>query len=181
MHTRKMDDVMANERKKELTMIRIFDAPRKLLWRAWTDQKIVTIWWGPKGVTKPTCEVDARKGGKINIVMLAGKEMGNLAGQEWPMTGTFEEVSPPDRLVYTANALEDKSKTLLETRITVTFDEIRGKTKLTVHILLAKSSDTPKAKFAIQGMEAGWTQSLDKLAGFIRSNGSKALKSAHGS
>jgi uncharacterized protein YndB with AHSA1/START domain len=162
---------MANEPKKELTITRTFDAPREFVWKAWTDPKIVTKWWGPRGVTTPTCEVDARKGGKINIVMLAGKEMGNFAGQEWPMTGTFDEVSPQDRLVYVANALDNRSKTLLETRTTVTFDEIRGKTKLTVHTLLTKSSDTPQAKFAIQGMEAGWTQSLDKLAEFVKPNG----------
>ena len=167
---------MANEPKKELTITCTFDAPRELVWKAWIDPKIVTKWWGPRGVTTPTCEVDARKGGKINIVMLAGKEMGNFAGEEWPMTGTFEEVSPQDRLVYIANALDDRSKTLLETRTTVTFDEMKGKTKLTVHILLIKSSDTAQAKFAIQGMEAGWTQSLDKLAELVKSEGRNGLK-----
>jgi uncharacterized protein YndB with AHSA1/START domain len=156
---------MANEPRKELTITRIFDAPRTTVWKAWTDPRIVTKWWGPRGVTTPTCEVDARKGGKINIVMLAGKELGPAAGQEWPMTGTFDDVTPQDRLVFTSVALQDRkgSRTLLETRTTVTFDDLHGKTKLTVHILLTKSSDTPEAKFAIQGMEGGWSQSLDKL------------------
>jgi uncharacterized protein YndB with AHSA1/START domain len=156
---------MASEPRKELTITRIFDAPRAIVWRAWTDPEMVTKWWGPRGVTTPTCEVDARRGGKINIVMLAGKELGPAAGQEWPMTGTFEEVMPQDRLVYTASALQDRkgSRALLETRTTVTFDDLHGKTKLTVHILLTRSSDAPEAKFAIQGMEGGWSQSLDKL------------------
>ena len=135
------------------------------VWKAWTDPRIVTKWWGPRGVTIPTCEVDARVGGKINIVMLAGKEMGPAAGQEWPMTGTFEEVTPQDRLVFSANALQDRrgSRTLLETRTAVTFNDFQGKTKLTIHIVLTRSSDTPEAKFAIQGMEGGWRQSFDKL------------------
>jgi uncharacterized protein YndB with AHSA1/START domain len=156
---------MPSEPRKELTITRIFDAPRAIVWRAWTDPEMVTKWWGPRGVTTPTCEVDARRGGKINIVMLAGKELGPAAGQEWPMTGTFEEVMPQDRLVYTASALQDRkgSRALLETRTTVTFDDLHGKTKLTVHVLLTRSSDTPEAKFAIQGMEGGWSQSLDKL------------------
>jgi uncharacterized protein YndB with AHSA1/START domain len=156
---------MANEPRKELTITRTFDAPRAMVWKAWTDPTIVTKWWGPRGVTIPTCEVDARRGGKINIVMLAGKELGPAAGQEWPMTGTFEDVTPQDRLVFTAIALQDRkgSQTLLETRTTVTFDDLQGKTKLTVHILITKSSDTPEAKFAIHGMEGGWSQTLDKL------------------
>jgi len=156
---------MANEPRKELTMARTFDAPRAMVWKAWTDPEMVTRWWGPRGVTTPTCEVDARRGGKINIVMLAGKELGPAAGQEWPMTGTFEEVTPQDRLVFTATALQDRrgSRALLETRTTVTFDDLQGKTRLTLHILITRSSDTPEAKFAIQGMEAGWSQSFDKL------------------
>jgi len=156
---------MTNEPRKELTIARILDAPRAMVWKAWTDPEMVTRWWGPRGVTTPTCEVDARRGGKINIVMLAGKELGPAAGQEWPMTGTFEEVTPQDRLVYTASALQDRkgSQSLLETRTTVTFDDLHGKTKLTVHILLTRSSDTPEARFAIQGMEGGWSQSFDKL------------------
>lgn len=51
------------------------DAPRAMVWKAWTDPRIVTKWWGPRGVTVSTCEVDARRGGKIDIVMLAGKEL----------------------------------------------------------------------------------------------------------
>jgi uncharacterized protein YndB with AHSA1/START domain len=154
---------MANEPKKEVTITKIFDAPRAVVWQAWTDPKIVTKWWGPRGVTTPTCEVDARKGGKINIVMLAGKELGPAEGTKWPMTGTFEEVTPQTKLVYSANALDEGSKTLLETTTTVTFEDLQGKTKLTVHVLLTKSSDTPQAKFAIQGMEMGWNQSVEKL------------------
>jgi uncharacterized protein YndB with AHSA1/START domain len=146
-------------------MTRIFDAPRAMVWKAWTDPEMVSRWWGPRGVTTPTCEVDARRGGKINIVMLAGKELGPAAGQEWPMTGTFEEVTPQDRLVFTATALQDRkgSRALLETRTTVTFDDLQGKTRLKLHILITRSSNTPEAKFAIQGMEDGWSQSFDRL------------------
>ena len=81
------------------------------------------------------------------------------------MNGTSEEVTPQGRLVYTTNALQDREgrQTLLETRTPVTFDDLQGKTKPTVNILLTKSSDTPEAKFAIQGMEGGWSQSFDKL------------------
>ena len=67
---------MENEPRKELTITRIFDAPRAMVWKAWTDPRIVTKWWGPRGVTIPTCEVDVSRVGKINIVVLAGEELG---------------------------------------------------------------------------------------------------------
>jgi uncharacterized protein YndB with AHSA1/START domain len=160
---------MESESRKELTITRIYDAPRELVWKAWTDPKLVTQWWGPRGVTTPTCEVDARKEGKMNIVMLAGAELGPMAGQEWPMDGKFEEVTPRDRLVFTARALSDRagSQALLETTTTVTFYDFEGKTKLTVNILVTKISDFPQAKFAVQGMGQGWNQSLDKLGEFL--------------
>ena len=161
---------MANELKKEVTITRILDVPRATVWRAWTDPKIVPKWWGPRGVTIPECEIEPRKGGKIHIVMLAGKELGPAEGTRWPMTGTFEEVTPQSRLVFAANAEDGNSQTILETRTTVTFDEIQGKTKVTVHTLLTKSTDTPQAKFAVQGMEMGWNQQMDKLGEHFKMN-----------
>ncbi|MDE1762123.1 MAG: SRPBCC domain-containing protein, partial [Candidatus Micrarchaeota archaeon] len=98
---------MANE-PKELRITRTFDAPRDIVWKAWTDPKLVQKWWGPRGVTNPVCEVDARVGGRIRIVMKAGAELGPMAGQEWPMNGTFTEVTPKSRLSFSSGALDDK-------------------------------------------------------------------------
>ncbi|HSW48477.1 MAG TPA: SRPBCC domain-containing protein [Candidatus Saccharimonadales bacterium] len=153
------------DQKKELTLERTFDAPRDLVFKAWTDKELVKKWWGPRGVTNPVCEVDAVPGGKINIVMLAGPELGELAGQEWPMTGKFEEVAEPEKLVYTANAIVD-GKEVLTTRNTITFEEQDGKTKMTAHILVTKT--TPEAEGPLAGMEMGWDQQLDKLVEFIK-------------
>lgn len=148
---------------KELIITRVFDAPRDLVWRAWTDPEMVKRWWGPRGVTNPTCELDARPGGKIDIVMLAGKEMGNYAGQRWPMTGTFREVTPQSRLVYFSGAVEEADgTTFVETETTVDFEDLKGKTRMRLHIVVTKAAG-PKAEFALQGMEMGWTQSIDKL------------------
>ncbi len=66
---------------KELILKRTFDAPIGLVWKAWTDQELLKRWWGPKGVTTPICKVDPRPGGEIDIVMLAGEELGELAGR----------------------------------------------------------------------------------------------------
>jgi uncharacterized protein YndB with AHSA1/START domain len=154
------------ERPKELIITRVFDAPRELVWKAWTDPKLLKKWWGPKGVTNPTCEWDARPGGKIHIVMLAGKELGSFAGQKWPMTGTFREVTPQRRLVYTSNALDDVKDILVECENTVEFEEIGGKTKMRLHIVVTKAG--PKAEFALKGMEVGWNQQIDKLGEELR-------------
>ena len=148
--------------KRDLVITRVFNAPRELVWRAWTDPRILKKWWGPRGVTNPTCEWDARPGGKINIVMLAGKELGNFAGQKWPMNGTFREVTPQSRLVYTSNALDDIKDVLIETEVTIDFEDLRGKTKMRLHIVVTKA-DEKKAAFALQGMEVGWNQQIDKL------------------
>ncbi|MDE1810795.1 MAG: SRPBCC domain-containing protein [Candidatus Micrarchaeota archaeon] len=150
------------DNKRELVITRVFDAPRELVWRAWTDPKILKRWWGPRGVTNPTCEWEATPGGKIDIVMLAGKELGSFAGQKWPMEGTFREVTPQSRLVFTSNALDDIKDMMIESQVTVDFDAMGSKTKMRLHILVTNS--TQKAEAALQGMEMGWSQSIDKLA-----------------
>src|SRR5882672_8945741 len=149
---------MNEESKKELTLTRIYDAPRELVFKAWTDPELVQQWWGPRGVMNPTCEWEAKPGGNIHIVMLAGEELGSFKGQEWPMTGEFKEVQEPEKLVFVANAIVD-GKEVMQNLTTVTFEEVDGKTKMTVHIVVTKT--TPEAAGPLQGMEMGWNQQLD--------------------
>ena len=160
---------MTDELKKELTITRIFDASRDLVWKAWTDQKIVQKWWGPRGVTNPICEWDARPGGKIYIVMLAGKELGPAEGMEWPMNGTFKEVIPQSRLVFVGGALDDidrGSDTFIEHEVTVDFEDLGDKTKMNLHVVITKTRG-PKAPAALQGMTEGWNQQIDKLSELV--------------
>lgn len=155
----------AEEQKKELKINRVFDAPVELVWKAWTDPEILAKWWGPNGVTNPTCEWDARPGGKIYIVMLAGKELGPAEGMKWPMKGTFKEVVPNRRLVYEGGALDDVdrgSDTFVEQTVTVEFEDLGEKTSMSIHIVVTKMKGS-KAHDAIQGMTMGWTQQMDKL------------------
>lgn len=150
---------------KELTLTRTFDAPRDVVFKAWTDQKLVQQWWGPRGVTNPTCEWEARPGGSIHIVMLAGEELGPMKGQEWPMTGEFKEVEAPEKLVFTGNAIV-AGKEILQHLTTVTLTEQDGKTHMTVHIVVTKA--TPEAAGPLKGMEMGWNQQLEKLGEFLQ-------------
>src|SRR5208282_1015543 len=106
---------------RELVITRIFDAPRELVFKAWTDPRHVAQWWGPKGFTNPVCEMDVRPGGALRIVMRAPD------GSEYPMTGIFREIVAPERLVFTNVAVDKAGKPLLEGLTTVTFAEAGGK------------------------------------------------------
>jgi len=150
---RRNSDAEANERTVVIT--RIFDAPRELVFKAWTDAQHLALWWGPKGFTNPVCDVDARVGGALRIVMRAPD------GTEHPMTGIFREVTPPARLVFSGVALDPDGKPLLEGLTTVTFAEQGGNTKLTVESRAVGL--VAHAARMLEGMKAGWTQSIDRL------------------
>ena len=145
--------------KRELTITRVFDAPRELVFKAWIDPKQMAQWWGPQGFTNPVCELDPRPGGAIRIHMRAPD------GVVHPMTGTFSEIVAPERLVFMAVAEDQVGKPLLEALTTVTFEEQGGKTKLTVHA--SAVGIAPIAAQMLAGMEAGWTQSLERLAALV--------------
>lgn len=142
---------------RAIVMTRVFDAPRALVFKAWTDPKHMARWWGPKRFTNPVCELDVRPGGAIRI------DMTGPDGVVYPMKGVFHEIDEPERLVLTTSALEDEAgHPQLEVLNTVTFAEQGGKTKLTLRAVVVKSA--PEAGAALAGMEKGWSQSLDRLA-----------------
>jgi uncharacterized protein YndB with AHSA1/START domain len=143
----------------ELTITRVFDAPRELVFKAWIDPKQMAQWWGPKDFTNPVCELDVRPGGAIRIHMRAPD------GVVHPMTGTFREIVAPERLVFTAIAEDQADKPLLEALTTVTFEDLGGKTKITVQASAAGLVDVGWQM--LEGMEAGWTQSLERLAELV--------------
>src|ERR1700733_3652659 len=87
---------------QELVFTRVFDAPRSLVFAAWTEPKHLAAWWGPKGFTNPVCEMDVRRGGAIRIVMRAPADVQAHARGDHPMGGVFLEVVEPERLVFTA-------------------------------------------------------------------------------
>jgi uncharacterized protein YndB with AHSA1/START domain len=149
---------MANK-EQELVLIRVFDAPRELVFRAWTDPKRVAQWWGPHGFTNPVCELDPRPGGTIRI------HMRGPDGNVYPMTGVYQEVVEPERIVFTSAALDDKGNPMFEVLTTVTWAEQGGKTKQVMRARVIKT--TPQAAPYIAGMEQGWTQSLERLTAYV--------------
>ena len=150
---------------KELTLERTYDAPVDLVWKAWTDPKMVEQWWAPNGVTNEVNEWTVQPGGKLDLVMVAGKDLGPMAGARWPMNGEFKEVEEPSKLSFTANAILD-GKEVMQHLTTVTFESLDGKTRMTVHIQVTKA--IPEAAGPLSGMEMGWNQQLDKLGEFLK-------------
>lgn len=141
---------------KDLVITRVFDAPRDVVWKAWTDPGEMAKWWGPHGFTTPVCKMDVRPGGAIELHM-QGPE-----GPAMPMGGKFLEVNPPEKLVFTTFAFEnEKGEYGLENLNTVVFKEEGGKTKMTLTAKLVKARH--EFEQAIKGMKAGWNQSLDRL------------------
>ena len=145
----------ARDQRTEVTLTRTFDAPRELVWKAWTDPAMLARWWGPHGFTNPVCEADVRVGGKILIHMRAPD------GTVHPMTGTFDEVAEPECLVFRAVPVDNHGTALLESLTTVTLHDLGGRTKVIVHASAAPLQ--PVAHGMLKGMQAGWTQSLERL------------------
>lgn len=140
---------------REVLFTRELNAPRERVFNFWTDPKLLAQWWGPRGFTNPACEADPRPGGSILIHMRAPD------GKVWPMKGIFNEIVKPSRIVFSNTPLDEKGSPMFETLTTVTLAEEGGKTKLAVR---AKAENAPAyAAPMLDGMEEGWSQSLDRL------------------
>ncbi len=149
---------------KEVTIKRTFDAPRELVFKAWTDPKLLSQWWGLRSFTIPTCEIEPRPGGKLLIIAHGPK--GTEYDIDMTMTGVFKEFDPPRQLTILGGALPDGTGApQLVTLNTVSLKEVGGKTEMTLYITLAKA--TPVADAEWDGMAMGWNQSLDKLAAYL--------------
>jgi uncharacterized protein YndB with AHSA1/START domain len=158
-HVRNSAESSANAQREssrwDLVITRVLDAPRALVFKAWTETQHVAQWWGPKGFTNPVCEMDVRVGGKLRIHMRAPD------GVVYPMTGVFEDIVPPERLVFVGSALDGDGKSMFDVLNTVLFAEQRGKTTLTFQARVITA--TAQAPQYLKGMEMGWMQSLDRL------------------
>lgn len=149
----------------ELTITRVFDAPRELVFRLWTEPEHISRWWGPHDFTVPHAEFDARPGGRLRI------DFRGPDGEVFPNYGEVREVSPFDRLVFTAEYRHGGDRLLVGSLVTVTFREEGAKTRVTIHAQVYHAE--PEAADSLAGMEEGWTQQVEKLE-------LAALDAAHG-
>ena len=141
---------------RELTLTRTFDAPRELVYRAWTDAAHVSNWWVPgPGFTAPVCEIDARPGGALRV------DMRGPDGVLYPNNGMFFEAAEPERVVFSTALLDDASHAIIANLNTVTFEAQGDRTRLTLHTRAVHVA--AEAAAAIAGMEEGWSNCLDLL------------------
>ncbi len=153
--------------KEEITITRMFDAPRELVWKAWTDPEGMKRWWGPKDFTAPFCKIDLRVGGKY-LSCMRGPD-----GKDYWSTGIYREIVPMERIVVTDSFADEKGTVVpaahygmegdwpLELLVTVTLEEVGGRTKMTL-----KHAGIPAGKMR-ELTEAGWNESFDKLAEYL--------------
>ena len=158
------DSARVGTAEQGLVIERIFDAPRELVWRAWTEPEQFMRWYGPKSMTLPTCEIDFRVGGRHLFGMRSPD------GQGYWSTGVYREIVPLERFVATDSPSDEHGNVLpathyggedvpLETIVTVTFEDLGGgKTKLTL-----RQAGWPDDSMAT-GASAGWNEAFDKLA-----------------
>ena len=144
-----------NASDREIVISRVVNAPRELVFAAWTDAKHLAQWWGPHGFTNPVCEFDARVSGAIRI------HMRGPDGVVHAMKGEVREMVAPERLVFTNIAIDDAGNHILEGLTVVTFREERGRTTMTLQTRATAVVDYATRHLA--GMEVGWTQSIDRL------------------
>jgi uncharacterized protein YndB with AHSA1/START domain len=161
---------------KDLIITRIFDAPRELVWKAWTVPELAMRWWGPEGFTAPVTKIDLRVGGKYLYAMRSPE------GKDFWSTGVYRELVPMERIVATDSFSDEKGNVVpasyygmtgdwpSELLATMTFEDQKGKTRFTLrHECLPPGEMTESAK-------AGWNGSFDKLEKVLAEEKSRRAK-----
>ncbi len=150
---------------ERMVITRIFNAPRELVWKAWTDPKYVMQWWGPKGFTAPVCKMDFRVGGKFLCCMRTPD------GQDFWNAGEYHEIVLHEKIVSSmyfsdseGNKVEPEQYGIEHESIegaydTTLFEDLGdGRTKLTF------IGNEPMKDATESGQVEGWNQILDKVA-----------------
>ena len=156
------------EKPDTLKLTRTFDAPRDVVFDAWTDPKLIERWWGPKGFTVPVCKMDLRIGGVYLNCMRSPES------KDYWSTGVYREIVRPERLVCTDSFADETGKVVpasyygmspdfpLELVIKITFSsDEEGKTKLTLEHIGMPASEHEMCS-------SGWNESFDKLENVTR-------------
>ncbi len=142
-----------NTADREIIITRVFDAPRELVFDAWTDSKHVDRWWGPNGFVTTTHSKDFRPGGAWRFLM-RGPD-----GQEYPNKVVYKEIVRPSRLAYSHGSDDDKPAHF---EVTVTFQAIGTKTKVTLHSLFPTAAARDFVVREVRAIEGG-NQTLDRF------------------
>ena len=140
---------------REVVITRVFDAPRALVFKVWTQPEHLSRWWGPHGFTVLKCEMDFRVGGGWYIRMRSAE------GRDDRQRGVIREIVAPQRFVFTYAFEDERGQRGHETLVTVTFADEGGKTRLTVHQAIFESDEVRNDHIR------GWGEALDRFEAYI--------------
>jgi uncharacterized protein YndB with AHSA1/START domain len=146
---------MTDSDQRTLVITRVFDAPRSLVFKAWTHPDHLTRWWGPHGFTVLSCSMDFRVGGGWSL------SMRSPAGVVDRQRGVFREIVEPERLVFTYAFEDEHGKRGHETIVTLSFADLGSKTELTLRQAVFEA-------VAVRDDHVrGWGEALDHLADYV--------------
>jgi len=156
------------DEEREVLITRLFDAPRELVFRMWTEREHVCHWWHPKGFASVVCEeMDVRPGGRLRFRMRLAD------GKEFLSKSVYREIVRPELIVYDEDCDEDGTP-FHRARMTITFAAQGDKTLVTTHARFDWIPDrdprwTPEVMR--QGLQQGWNDNLDLLVQYLKSVG----------
>ena len=144
---------------RELVFQRLLDAPRELVWEAWTNSEYLAQWWGPNGFTLTTQNMDVTPGGIWRFIM-HGPD-----GRDYPNKIQFLEVKKPERLVY--RHMDDGETEPVSFKVTVTMKEVKDKTELTMRMVFASAEDLVRVSREYGAIE-GAHQTISRLDALLQ-------------
>jgi uncharacterized protein YndB with AHSA1/START domain len=151
---------------EDVVITRTLEAPRDVVFKAWTDPGELSQWFGPRGFSVPSPEFDPRPKGAVRL------DMRGPDGTQYPNRGTVREIEEPERFAFETSLPDDKGSPILHVLNTVTFSEDHGRTTLTLkaHVL----DCTPAGAKFVEAMHAGWSQTLDRLGEHVTQPSARA-------
>lgn len=145
-----------------IVISRTLDAPRELVFAAFTDPKHLSQFWGPTFTKVSDCQVDLRVGGAFRV------DMRGPDGTLYPCTGTYREIKPPEKIVYAATTTDDNpcgGGLPPRSLVTIALAAVGNKTHITIIAELQSRADREAA--VAGGYNVGWNESLDRLAALL--------------
>jgi uncharacterized protein YndB with AHSA1/START domain len=174
--TKSMGSTVNAPADRTLVTTRVFDAPREMVFKAWTDPAQFGRWFPPDHFSAPVCELDVRPGGPLRIDMKGDDDAGDFAGAVFPAKGVYREVVPNERLAFTFKGLEEGPPPMVLT--TVVFEDQGRKTKVTIYQTTETVADYEELLKI--GASEGLRQSLDKLTALLAGKGPDTTVSVTG-
>jgi len=136
---------------RTLVLSRVFDAPRETLFQAWTTPRQVAAWWGPLGYVTTHCDMDIRPGGAFRVCMRSPEGV-----DHWKL-GRYQDIVPPERIVFTFAWADACGAPGHQTLVTITFDDLGTRTRLTLRQAVFESVEWRDSH------HTGWSSCLDRF------------------